>query len=252
MTAPSDAPVIEVALGVVFDPVPELGAIALARLAAGWEDEYPEIREVPGHPTDRLDPGTSIQFGTGPLPPRLWLLSKNENNLVQLQNDTFLINWRRMRPEDVYPGHEALLATFERLWGEFQEKLRRKSIRPRLVEWTYVDRLESGVLAAGGLTFLDWASSGSELPGIERAFNFQIVRELRQIGKREGYLSITGNPATTPGEESFYALNISTKLNAASSAPSQVLDRLREAHNVSLTAFTVVVAPQLQGGRSSE
>jgi len=182
----------------------------------------------------------------------LWLLSEDENNLVQLQNDTFLINWRRVRPEDVYPGHEELLATFERLWRGFQEKLKRKSIKPRLVEWTYVDRLESGVFTGGGLTFLDWSSFGSQLPGIERGFNFQIVRELRQTGRREGYLSITGSPAITPGAESFYALNISTKLNAVSSAPSQVIDRLREAHGVSYTAFTVVVDPQLQGGRSSE
>lgn len=249
--APLDAPVIEVALGVAFDPLPELGPVALARLAGDWQAEYPEMREVPGHPPDRLDPGMSIQFGTGALPSRLWLLSKDENDLLQIQNDTLLVNWRRMRDEDVYPGHAALLERFGRLWGEFERKVNRKSLRPRLVEWTYVDRLDSGVLGEGGLTFVDW-SLGSQLPGIERGFNFQMVRELRHAGKREGYLSVTGSPASAPVSGSFYALNISTKLNAAGMAPSLVSGRLKEAHDVSYTAFTAVVDPKLQGGRSRQ
>ena len=211
------------------------------------------MREVPGRPPGRLDPpGTVIEFGTGAPPSRLWLLSSDENNLIQLQSDTLIINWRRIRPEDVYPGHEQLIARFERLWAEFQTKSsRRKAIKPKLVEWTYVDRLESDALSDGGITFVDW-SLGSRLPGIERGFNFQVVRELRATGKREGYLSITGNPANGPDTGSFYALNISTKLNSAGIPESEVGARIKEAHDFSYSAFTAVVDPALQGGRVSE
>lgn len=155
-----------------------------------------------------------------------------------------------MRDADTYPGHQALITRFERLWAEFQERSgRRKGIKPRLVEWTYVDRLESGVLSSGGLRFVDW-SLGSELPGIQRAFNFQIVRELRERGKREGYLSITGNPAEAPGSGSFYALTISTKLSVAGTPLTEVGARLQEAHDFSYRAFTAVVDPALQGGET--
>lgn len=51
-TVPLDAPVVEVALGVAFEPLPELGAIGLARLAADWQGDYPIMREVPGRPSD--------------------------------------------------------------------------------------------------------------------------------------------------------------------------------------------------------
>lgn len=251
VTAPTNAPVIEVALGVAFEPLPELGAIGLARMAADWQDEYPNMREVPGRPPDRLDVGTIVEFGTGAPPSRLWLSSSDENYLIQVQSDTLIINWRRIKDDDEYPRHEALIERFSGLWDEFQRKsARRKSIKPTLVEWTYVDRLDSAVLSSGGLRFIDW-SLGTDLPGVQRAFNFQIVRELRERGKREGYLSITGSPVTTPGSGSFYGLTITTKLNAAGMPTTEIVGRLKQAHDHGYEAFTTVVDPALQGGRTT-
>lgn len=249
-SGPAAPPVIEVALGVAFEPLPDLGAVGLARLAAHWQDEYPVMREVPGRPPGGLAPAGGIQIGTGAPPSRLWLLSADENDLVQLQNDTLIINWRRVRSEDVYPGHQELLQRFRHLWAEFQERMiGHGDLRPRLVEWTYVDRLESSV-PARDLTFVD-GSLEQALPGVAGSFEFRIVRELRQGDKLEGYLAVVGGPASAPGAEPFYALNITTKLDAAGLPVTGMGDLLQQAHDRSFEAFTAVVDARLrdEGGR---
>jgi uncharacterized protein (TIGR04255 family) len=244
---PSAPPVTEVAVAVEFEPFIGLGPIGLARLAEKWTAEYPVIKEVTGAPPGSLNPEIPrIQFGTGALPSRLWLLTQSGNDLVQIQNDRLIVNWRRLNPGDEYPGHKVVLDRYLGLWSELLEALGEVGeIHPRLVEWTYVNQLDIGILARKGLTFVDDALEG--LPGKAFDFSFHIARELQEDGALSGYLTIEGGPATLPTEEPFFSLSVTTKLDASRGGLGLVPDLLPRAHDISLAAFTSVISPTVQG-----
>lgn len=249
----SAPPVTEVAVAVEFEQFVGLGTIGLARLAEMWQADYPVVKEVAGAPPGSLSPEMPrIQFGAGTLAPRLWLLTDVGNDLVQIQNDRLIVNWRRLNPADEYPGHAVVLGRFIRLWNEFREAFGvRDEIKPRLIEWTYINQLDSEILARKGLTFVDDALEG--LPGTARHFAFHIARELQRDSVIEGYLTIEGGPAMLPTtEERFFSLNITTKLDASQVDLGSIPDVLARAHELSLAAFTSVISPSVQGEWSAE
>ena len=235
-------PVIEVAVAVAFDRYHDLGAVNLALLAQAWKEEFPVLREVPGAPPQLLDPRTQgIEFGTGPMPTRLWLMSLAGNDLVQIQNDLLIYNWRLVQPGDVYPGHQWILQKFEELWSDFVRRLGEYGpMVPRLVEWTYVDKLGLSKPSNNLLTFVD--ESISMLPGSGSNLSFQVVRELKSGDAVHGFLAVQGSPARQQGDvEDFFALNITTKLDTKGAAADDVPRILLDAHDVSFEAFTCVV-----------
>src|SRR5205823_7092312 len=52
---------------------------------------------------------------------RFWFISKDQNEIVQVQRDRLIHNWRSRRPEDQYPRYEALRAKFESEIIKFEE-----------------------------------------------------------------------------------------------------------------------------------
>ena len=229
-------------MAVVFERRAELGAVNLALLAQTWRDDFPVVREVPGTPPPLLDPRSQkIEVGVGPLPTRLWLLSDSGVNLIQVQNDTFIYNWRLTNEADAYPGHKRILDDFSRLWTDFNSKMSgTEPLHPRLVEWTYVDKLDLAHPSNELLHFVD--DSLNKLPGRSLSLSFQVIREIYEGDLTTGFLSVQGAPARMQsGGEEFFALNITTKLDASGRTSVDTLALLRKAHDTSFNAFTSVV-----------
>ncbi|MGA3029623.1 MAG: TIGR04255 family protein [Candidatus Limnocylindrales bacterium] len=145
-------PVVEVVLAVGFRPLPGLRLIQLAQL---WESEFrssfPTVEEQPpvAVQMERLDDqreGPSLRFDlmqTPPLP-RLWLLSETGTQLVQVQNDWFARNWRKMAPVADYPRYPNLKEPFSVDFGKLAEFLRRNDlgeILPTQCELTYINHI---------------------------------------------------------------------------------------------------------------
>ena len=108
---------------------------------------YPEIsvggptppnREMFGGP-----PRPIIRFSVQEEPsvPRCWLTG---TELIQIQKDRFIFNWRKREPTQVYPRYPTVRRKFERHLAKFQTFLRRQRIGkivPRQCEVTYVNEL---------------------------------------------------------------------------------------------------------------
>jgi uncharacterized protein (TIGR04255 family) len=115
-----DPPVVEVVLAVGFRPLSALGVIHLAGLwAEEFRDGFPTVEEQ-GRiemPVERLDsagisPSVSLQMSrTIPLP-RLWFVSQDRDELVQVQSDWFARNWRRTDSHAAYPMYKNIRAAF--------------------------------------------------------------------------------------------------------------------------------------------
>ena len=53
------------------------------------------------------------------LPVRRWFIHKSETRLLQVQNDRFIHNWRKVGPADEYPHYETIRPIFLTEWTRF-------------------------------------------------------------------------------------------------------------------------------------
>jgi uncharacterized protein (TIGR04255 family) len=94
--------------------------------------------------------GNRFQFDAGALPPlsRLWLLNEAGTEMIQIQDDRFIKNWRKVGERDQYPHYEPVIKpAFQRDFHEFQSFLEEEHLGPIKVnqcEVTYVNHIVSG------------------------------------------------------------------------------------------------------------
>jgi uncharacterized protein (TIGR04255 family) len=172
-------PVDEMVMGVQFDPLANLRAAHFGLFWTRIQQEYPHTEDqgplVPTiEPSEILQPSppsVPIAFAIPPLS-RCWFLNEGKTELIQVQRDRFLRNWRRVKGDEPYPRFSRLAHDFQRAWHEFltftgDQKL--GSVKVNQCELTYINYIEKG---AG------W----SELGELHEVFPFLRPRE------REGLL----------------------------------------------------------------
>lgn len=152
----SRPPVVEVALGVQFEPIEGLG---VAHMAKYWEEireEYPGWTEHPllPHIVEGFGPPSAgparmqIELGPSHHPlRRSWFATADGDRLQQLQADRFICNWRRYQsPNAPYPGYaEAHRPAFIQALTDLKSFLQHRdlgAIEPNHVEVTYVNHVE--------------------------------------------------------------------------------------------------------------
>ena len=134
-------PVSEVVLSTYFNP--PLSDLRSEHIGLFWreiKEEFPVVRQqVPvGGPKISADE---------PFPlPRYWFVADDEINLVQIQRNAFMFNWRRRGDE--YPRfHANIKPNFDKYYGRFSEFIRTETgIEVPTVdtcELTYVNVVES-------------------------------------------------------------------------------------------------------------
>jgi uncharacterized protein (TIGR04255 family) len=142
-------PVVEVALGVQFNPLATLAGPAIAEYwIQNLRDRFPNAEEQPP-----LEPVVEwfgvprpapLTVRLGRAPGRWWLIDAQRNNLVQIQQDRFFRNWRQVEPGDLYPRYEIVRAAFETEFTSFLTFIDARGIgplEPYQCEITYVNRI---------------------------------------------------------------------------------------------------------------
>ncbi|ARL86694.1 hypothetical protein BOC57_11285 [Burkholderia pseudomallei] len=112
-------PVYEVACGVTFSGT---SPVTTAHVGAYWQqvrEAFPIVEDAA--PIQNVIEHTGSGGGTVPffeffssLPPlrRAWLFSQDRRNLIQLQQDRFLFNWKRSSDGDAYPSYDVVIEQF--------------------------------------------------------------------------------------------------------------------------------------------
>jgi len=175
-----EPPVVETVLSVQFGPLTEMRTAHLGLL---WEkyrptfsktEERPTLGQVfeqfPETPRTRL--GLELQSYENPPVPRLWFITTKGNEMIQVQPDRFIKNWRKEGEGETYPRYERIRASFERDFKVFQEFVTKNQLgTPRInqCEVTYVNHILSG---QGWDSFADvdkvfnvWKSPVDPIPG---------------------------------------------------------------------------------------
>ena len=131
-------PVNEVACGIVFEPLEWLKA---PHTGALWqrlgEDRFPicEHAETIG--------GPPVVIGATQIP-RIWYITEKGDELIQLQKDRLLFNWRRRSDDDVYPRYRTIISSFTRIvdvFLNFTQTYDPGNIRLKECELTYFNHI---------------------------------------------------------------------------------------------------------------
>jgi len=148
------SPVVEVALSIQFPPLKGVKNAHFMRL---WTDvfrkDFPETEEQPplNHVLERFGTPTPgnvrIQLEAGLPVPRYWFKNTDGTELVQVQRDRFIRNWRQLQTGKPYPRYEPLRKKFIKQFSKFTnfvEKEGMGKIEPDQCEVTYVNDLPDG------------------------------------------------------------------------------------------------------------
>ncbi|MFN0171443.1 MAG: TIGR04255 family protein [Bryobacteraceae bacterium] len=221
-------PVVETVLSVQFEP---LTALRTAHLGILWEKfraRYPKVEDHP--PLDSV----SEQFPEVPRPrlglqlqtfdrqpvPRMWFIADQGNEMIQVQPDRFVKNWRKEGLDERYPRYEAGKKSFERDFTVFEEFLTENRLGAPHVnqcEVTYVNHITAGEgwrdFGDFEQIFVFWKGVAGEIPGSGE----DIRVRLRFIipspeGKPVGRLHVDVQPAfRTSDKRPMYVFHLTAR-----------------------------------------
>lgn len=213
-------PVVEVALSVQFESLSKLHAAAMGLFWGKFRDRFPNVEQHPPvqHQVERkgarrqLESKLEFVFKAGAEPtPRLWMVNDASSELLQLQSDRFVRNWRRYHDQTLpYPHYaEHIRPSFKRDFGVFEEFVQTQSLGSLTVdqcEVTYINHITpAGVWKTHGdlhRVFRGWSSKYYEgLPA--DGVNIKAYHEIQdESGEFAGHLYLQIDSAFTAPKSS--------------------------------------------------
>lgn len=187
-------PINEVVLSTYFNP--PISDFRNEHIGLFWETikkEFPVARQ-------------QIPVGIGPeitadelFPmPRYWFIAENDINLIQIQRNAFMFNWRR-RDEEYPRFHDYIKPTFDKYYGIFSEFIRSEiktseELAVDLCELTYINALEPSEFWKGpydttniipSFSILVPGINASDSPGFNCNYVYEVANDLQlNIGIR--------------------------------------------------------------------
>ena len=236
-------------MGVHFDPLENWNLPHFGLFWSRINHEYP-VAEV--HPLIASEGEVQeFEFGVGALqkqlkiPVRCWFINEDKTRLIQVQNNRFIHNWRRIRGSGgPYSHYDDLRPIFEAEWNRFSAFLEKEGIvKPNVVrcEVSYINHLDRG---RGWQSFADlpdvfpsWSgrTSGGFLPPPQAA----AIRTFYPIQRPEGRLEISAQPAVRQSDgKDIIQLSVTGLCKPTSSEGGQIFSALDAAHEWVVRGFT--------------
>lgn len=255
-----DPPVAETILGVQFAPLHKLTAPYQGLFWSKVRHRYP-IQEV--HPP--LAPlAPEIFKGVVAIPTvkleltsepdaRCWFIDETSTQLIQVQRDRFVRNWRKgAPPNDAYPSYELLRPKFEQDWNVFLSFLLEEDLGHADVdqcEVTYINHIELGV---GGwnslgelyrvLTIMGEPRPGAFLPPPEMF----VLNTAFVMGNGLGRLHLSAQPAIrTQDRKQVLQMTLTARGTPKSPRTEDVLQWFDLGHEWIVQGFADLTAPEM-------
>lgn len=151
----SRPPVVEVTLSAQYEPLTKLRGPHLGLFWAAIRDRFPFAQEHPPLPqiienlagAPEQESGMRVELLKIPPLSRCWFINEAGSELVQVQQDRFIANWRQTNPAEAYPRYEHVRDVFVRHFETYSEFLHREqlgTIVPNQCEVTYVNHIRAG------------------------------------------------------------------------------------------------------------
>lgn len=201
-------PVVETVLGFQFAPLEGWNIPHFGLFWADLQERYPRFEVQPPAGSEielrfgrnAHDPNKPTVDVVGSIPVRCWFFDHSEATLVQVQNNCFFHNWRKVTGREEYLHYDKVRPLFQEAWRRFLDFLDRQKIqRPKVwqCEVSYVNHIEKG---QGWQTFGDlhlvlpsW--SGRTSDGFLPSPDVVMVNSVYPIANDRGRLQIVVQPA---------------------------------------------------------
>ena len=183
-------PVVEVAIAVQFEPVQGLTGPMLGVLWSKVRDKFPTVQVHPSRDQaeEQFDPPNqptqfNVVFGIGPPPPLVWYIHEDDSELIQIQRDRFVFNWRRREGE--YPRYEHVRARFIEFFSIVRDFLEEEGLADELGlnhwEVTYVNLIQSDT------TWKEHREVGVVIPSWEHRVGDEFLPDPEDVALRVRY-----------------------------------------------------------------
>jgi uncharacterized protein (TIGR04255 family) len=260
----TDPPVVEVALSVQFEPIASLHTTQIGLLWQEFRDRFPTVEEHPPlepvferfGATPKLS-ARGVQFQVMPAPPvpRCWFLNQPGTELIQVQSDRFVHNWRRNTGQENYPRYQHLRETFSHELGAFHKFLEREglgSLCANQCEITYVNHIVSGrtwndlgdldkILTMFTLQYSDQFLGKPE--DIRTAIRY-VIRDTQ--GEPIGRLHVVTEPGyRTSDDRPIYVMNLTARGRPMGEGIDGILSFLDLGRDWVVRGFTSITTPQM-------
>lgn len=265
-------PVLEVALDVQFEGLPRLRGHHLGLFWSRVRDRFPIVEEqvalAPltvetfGVPTSQ-EAHIELSLLSAPPVPRLWFLNKAGSELIQIQQDRFIVNWRRVEEDEEYPHYGSVRATFEAEFRRFQSFLAAEELGdmlPNQCAVTYFNHIAAGDVwhKHGELDkiFTMWKSP-NESPRLPEADDVKLTARYvipGATGAPIGRLNVELQPAFRRSDNvPIYTMNLTARGKPNGEGLEDVLRFFDQGHLWASRAFIALTTPGMHkewGGRT--
>ena len=239
-------PVVEVALGVQFNPLYGLRPIELSSLRNRWRSNYPIVSDQPLLPptietSNGYFPNSSFIIGPSLLT-RLWFLDEDESSLLQLQHDRFTVNWRKVSDQP-YPRYRTLREIFESRFMDLSDLVSELLLGPMgitQVEVNYINAIEISDIGVGHLerAFRTWTMPEDCHLGLPDQARLALVFSVPGFGIAPVRLYVSVEPAQRQGDDPILLLTMTIRGAPESPDCTSALEFMDSAHEHIVTSFT--------------
>jgi uncharacterized protein (TIGR04255 family) len=185
------------------------------------------------------------------VPQRCWFFNRDETRLIQVQDNLFLHNWRKVAPAEEYLHYDDLRPHFERAWQEFRafsEQEALGALKVSLCEVTYVNHIDRGsgweTFAELSDVFPNWSpkTSANVLPSPEHvAINASYL-----LNNADGRIYISVQPAIRQSDaKETIQLTVTVRCKPSSSSDKDIYRGLDEARSWVVLGFTDFTGPKM-------
>ena len=260
-----EPPVVEVAISLQFKALeslrsPHFGLLWDAFRAAGYSriEEHsalePAFEEFEASPAPKI--GFRVQtLDDAPPPPRIWFLNEPLNELIQVQRDRLIVNWRKGAQSEPYPRYVRIIERFRSALSSFSKFATTFSLGdvvPTQCEVTYVNHLPSGSgwSKHGDLDHVltTWENRYSdEYLGIPEDVGVQLrYRMTGETGSVLGRLHVAVQPAYRSADRHpIFVMNLTARGKPESADLNGVFRLFDHQHEWIVRGFTSITTKQM-------
>jgi uncharacterized protein (TIGR04255 family) len=239
-------PVVEVAVGVQLRPLFTMRGLALAPLRERWRPQYPRVEEQPAVPPV-VEGGpqsiTQVQFTVAPFATtRQLFLSESGNQLVQVQPDRMVVNWRSGEPPTEYPRYGHMREMFTNRYRDLAQFVADEGfgeIEVTQAELTYVNVLdvEPGQVGQIGRFLRGWSGVVGHHLGEPEQARVTLTFPITGIGQPPVRLYVEVSPAQKPLGNPVIFLTLTVRGNPGGRGLDESLKFMDEAHQHLVRSF---------------
>ena len=257
-------PVTEVVLGVQFNSLDRFLSPHLGAVWSEFKQEFPIVEEHPylppvfetfGMPASFMIPSMNFQIVTRPEMLRVHFLNRQQTELLQVQRDRFLHNWRKVGSGDDYPRFERMIETFKSGFRKFIAIVDREKLGPVVPNQCEVDYFNQIPIPDGetiwsqlALTFPDRAGNAT-IEGLgapeDARFALRYVVPAADASAL-GRVTIAAEPARRADGVTIIQFTLTARGKPATADISGVLDFLKNGRVLLNRAFKKLTSPEMQ------